>query len=130
MTTTRPRPLSPHLEIYRFTITMAMSIVHRGTGMALYAAMVLLVIWLGAAAIGEAPLSVVNLVYGSWIGQVILFLATWALFHHLLGGLRHFVWDTVNGLEPGQREALAWANLVGSIVLTLIVWAVFVWFRG
>jgi succinate dehydrogenase / fumarate reductase cytochrome b subunit len=130
MTTSHPRPLSPHLSIYRYTITMAMSIVHRITGMGLYAGMVLLVIWLGAAAIGEGPLGVVNMVYGSWFGQIVLFLATWALFHHLLGGIRHFIWDTINGLEPGQREAIAWANLIGSIILTLLVWAVFVWFRG
>jgi succinate dehydrogenase / fumarate reductase cytochrome b subunit len=130
MTTSRPRPLSPHLSIYRFTITMTMSIVHRITGMGLYAGMLLLVIWLGAAAIGEGPLGVVDLVYGSWIGQVVLFLASWALFHHLLGGVRHFIWDTIHGLEPGQREGIAWANLIGSIVLTLLVWAVFVWFRG
>jgi succinate dehydrogenase / fumarate reductase cytochrome b subunit len=130
MTTSRPRPLSPHLQIYRFTITMTMSIVHRGTGMALYVGTLLLVIWLGAAALGEGPLGVVNMVFGSWFGQIVLFLATWALFHHMLGGVRHFIWDSIHGLEPGQREALAWANLIGSIVLTLVVWAVFVWFRG
>jgi succinate dehydrogenase / fumarate reductase cytochrome b subunit len=130
MTTSRSRPLSPHLSIYRFTITMTMSIVHRITGMGLYAGMVLLVVWLGAAAIGEGPLGVVDMVYGSWFGQIVLFLASWALFHHLLGGVRHFIWDSIHGLEPGQREGISWANLIGSIVLTLIVWAVFVWFRG
>lgn len=128
--TTRPRPLSPHLQIYRFTITMAMSIVQRGTGMALYAGTILLVAWLVAGAWGEGPLGVVTFIYGSWFGQLVLFLATWALFQHLLGGIRHFIWDLIHGLEPGQREAIAWANLIGSVILTLVVWAVFVWFRG
>lgn len=109
---------------------MAMSIVQRGTGMALYAGTILLVAWLVAAAWGEGPLSVVNIIYGSWFGQLVLFLATWALFQHLLGGIRHFIWDTIHGLEPGQREAIAWFNLIGSVILTLLVWAVFVWFRG
>lgn len=127
---TRERPLSPHLQIYRFTITMAMSIVHRATGMALYAATVLLVAWLVAAAIGDDALGIVNMIYGSWFGQVILFLTTWSLFHHLLGGVRHFIWDMIQGLEPGQRETIAWINLVGGIVLTVIVWAAFVWFRS
>ena len=123
----RTRPISPHLEVYRFTLTMAMSIVHRITGVANYAGTLLLVAWLGAAALGEAPLALVNALFGSWPGQVVLFGYTWSLFHHMLGGLRHFVWDFIIGMEPGQREALAWANLAGSIVLTLLVWTVFVW---
>jgi succinate dehydrogenase / fumarate reductase cytochrome b subunit len=123
----RPRPLSPHLQIYRWTITMAMSIAHRATGIGLYAGTLLLVLWLGSAALGEDALTIVNAVYGSWFGQLVLFGFTWALFHHMLGGLRHFVWDFIIGMEPGQREALAWANLAGSIILTLLVWTVFVW---
>lgn len=106
---------------------MAMSIAHRATGIGLYAGTALLVLWLGAAAGGQQALDVVNAVYGSWFGQLVLFGFTWALFHHMLGGLRHFVWDLIIGMEPGQREALAWANLAGSIILTLLVWTVFVW---
>jgi succinate dehydrogenase / fumarate reductase cytochrome b subunit len=123
----RPRPISPHLTIYRWTVTMTMSIVHRVTGIALYAGTLLLAIWLAAAAFGPQALDVVNAVYGSWFGLLVLFGYTWALFHHMLGGLRHFVWDLGYGFEPGQREALAWANLFASIVLTLLVWTLFVW---
>lgn len=125
--TARSRPTSPHLQIYRWTITMAMSIAHRATGIANYVGSALLVLWLAAAAIGPEPLAVVNAIYGSWLGQLVLFGYTWSLFHHLLGGLRHFVWDFIEMMEPGQREALAWANLVASVVLTLLVWTVFVW---
>lgn len=128
--TTRERPLSPHLQIYRFTITMAVSIIQRGTGIAMYLGTVLLVAWLAAAAIGPEPLAVVNAIYGSWFGQIVLFLATWALFQHMLGGIRHFIWDSLNGLEPGQREAIAWFNAIGAVVLTVLCWAVFIWFRG
>jgi succinate dehydrogenase / fumarate reductase cytochrome b subunit len=123
----RPRPLSPHLQIYRWTITMAMSIVHRATGLANYAGMALLVVWLLAAALGTDQLNAVNGLYGSWFGQLVLFAFSWSLIHHMLGGIRHFVWDMILGMEPGQREALAWANLVASIVLTLVVWALFIW---
>lgn len=126
--TSRPRPISPHLQIYRFTITMAMSIVHRITGAANYAGSILLVIWLLAAAIGPDQLALVNAFFGSWLGRLILFGYTWSLFHHMLGGLRYFVWDAVLAMEPGQRETLAWANLVASLVLTVLAWAVFVWF--
>lgn len=126
---TRFRPLSPHLQVYRFTLTMTMSIVHRGTGVALYFGTLLIVLWLGAAALGEAPFALVNWVFGWWVVQAILFLATWALFHHMLGGVRHFVWDTVRALEPMSREWIVRVQLLGSVVLTLAAWALFVWFR-
>lgn len=126
--TSRPRPLSPHLQVYRFTITMAMSILHRITGAANYVGTLLLVLWLAAAAWGPEPLSAVNGFFTTWLGQVILFGYSWSLLHHMLGGLRHFVWDFIHGLEPGQREALAWATPIGSLSLTVIAWAVLVWF--
>jgi succinate dehydrogenase / fumarate reductase cytochrome b subunit len=127
--TTRPRPLSPHLSIYRFTLTMTMSIIHRGTGMAMYFGTLLIVIWLGAAALGEGPFGVVNAIYNFWLVQVIFFLATWALFYHLLSGLRFLIWDTGNFLDAPGREGLSRAALVLSILLTLGAWALFVWFR-
>ena len=102
----RARPLSPHLQIYRFTLTMAMSIIHRVTGIANYAGTVLLVLWLGAAALGEAPFGVVNALFGSWFGQLVLFWLHLGLFHHMLGGIRHFVWDTGNMLDPVGREMI------------------------
>ena len=123
----RARPTSPHLQIYRWTITMAMSIAHRATGIANYAGMALLAIWLVAAAIGQEPLNLVNAIYGSWFGQIVLFGFTFSLVHHMLGGLRHWVWDFAVMMEPGQREMLAWANLASSVVITLLIWTVFVW---
>lgn len=125
----RSRPLSPHLELYRFTVTMAMSIIHRITGMVLYLGTILLVGWLAAAALGEGPLALVNTAFGHWFGQLVLIGYTWALLHHMLGGVRHFIWDTGRGLGPGTREAIAWANLGASIVLTLLAWGVFAWWR-
>jgi succinate dehydrogenase / fumarate reductase cytochrome b subunit len=126
----RARPLSPHLEVYRFTLTMAMSIVHRITGAANYAGTLLLVAWLLAAAIGNEAFALVNGLFGSWIGQVVLFGYTWSLFHHALGGLRHFVWDTGRMLDPAGREVIVRIQVVASVVLTLAAWALFVWGRG
>ena len=125
----RFRPLSPHLQIYRFTLTMATSIVHRGTGMAMYFGTLLIVLWLGAAALGDGPMGVANAIYGFWLVQVVFFLATWALFHHMLGGLRHFVWDSVNLLDPVGREWIVRIQWAASILLTLAAWAIFVWLR-
>ena len=120
----RSRPLSPHLQIYKFTLTMASSIVHRGTGMAMYFGTLLIVLWLGAAALGEGPLAFVDAVLGFWLIQIVLFLATWALFHHMLGGIRHFIWDTGHGFGPVEREWLARATLVGSVAVTILLWAI------
>jgi succinate dehydrogenase / fumarate reductase cytochrome b subunit len=125
----RSRPLSPHLSIYRFTLTMANSIIHRGTGMAMYVGTLLIVLWLGAAALGEGPFGVVSAVYGFWLVQVVFFFATWALFHHMLGGVRHFVWDSIHALEPVSREVITRVQWVLSILLTVGAWALFVWFR-
>lgn len=123
----RARPISPHLQIYRWTITMTMSIFHRATGIANYAGMALLALWLVAAAADQEALNLVNIVYGSWFGQIVLFLFTWSLVHHMLGGLRHWVWDFAEMMGPGQREAMAWATIVASVVITLLIWTVFVW---
>lgn len=123
------RPLSPHLQIYRLTITMAMSIMHRISGAALYTGMALFVWWLFAAS-NPRDFDRFNAVAGSWIGRLVLFGFTWALLHHMLGGLRHLIWDTARGLEPGERELLAWATLVGSVTLTIIVWLLAYMVRG
>ncbi len=127
--TTRPRPLSPHLQIYKFTLTMANSIVQRGTGMAMYFGTLLIVLWLGAAALGDGPFGVINAIYGFWLVQVLLFLASWALFHHMLGGIRHFIWDSGNLMDPAGRETITRVQWVASIVLTLGAWIIFVWLR-
>ncbi len=126
----RARPLSPHLEIYRFTLTMAMSIVQRITGIANYVGTLLLVVWLGAAALGGETFATVSVLFGSWLGQVVLFGYTWSLIHHMLGGLRHFVWDSGRMLDPAGRELIVRIQIAASIALTIIAWALYVWSRG
>ncbi len=97
------RPLSPHLSVYRFTLTMAMSIVHRITGVALYAGTLLLAWWLLALSTDAGAYVHVSRIMASIPGQVILFGYTWALFHHMLGGVRHLIWDVGRGLDHPQR---------------------------
>jgi succinate dehydrogenase / fumarate reductase cytochrome b subunit len=119
---TQNRPLSPHLSIYKQIPTMVMSIVHRFTGMALYAGTLLVAWWLVAAASGEAYFDWVNGIFGSILGRLVLFGYTWALLHHMLGGIRHFIWDTGRGFDPATSTKMAWATLAGSITLTILVW--------
>lgn len=123
------RPLSPHLQIYRLTITMVMSILHRITGTALYFGSILFVWWLLAAA-NPRQFETYNAIAGSWLGRLVLFGYTWAVLHHLLGGLRHLFWDTGRGMDAGEREFLSWATLVGSVTLTVAIWIVAVMARG
>ena len=118
----KTRPISPHLQIYKPIPTMVMSIVHRITGSALYFGTLLLAWWLVAAASGESYFDWVNGIFGSILGQVILLGYTWALMHHMLGGIRHLVWDTGRGLEKETATKLAWATLAGSVTLTILVW--------
>ncbi len=120
----RSRPLSPHLQIYRPTLTMTMSIAHRITGAALYFGMLLLAWWVISAASGPNAYATFEAFIGSFIGRVILFGYTWALLHHMLGGIRHLIWDTLHGFQPAEREWLTLATLVGSIVLTIVVWVI------
>lgn len=127
---TRARPLSPHLQIYRFPMTGVMSIIHRVTGGALYFGTLLLVVWLVSAALPAEQFDFVNGIYGSWFGQLVLFGYTWALMHHMLGGIRHFIWDTGAMLEKHTATKLAWATLAGSVTLTLLIWVVGYMARG
>ena len=121
---TQNRPLSPHLSIYKPIPTMMMSIVHRITGAALYFGTILVAWWLIAAAAGPDHFSTANAVFGSIIGRLILLGYTWALIHHMLGGMRHLIWDTGRGLDKDVTTKMAKLTLVASLALTLIVWAI------
>ncbi len=118
----RPRPMSPHLSVYRVTMTMAMSFAHRITGAGLYVGVLLLAWFLIAASSDGSNFAIFSEFIDSFFGRLILFLFTLALFHHLLGGVRHIVWDSGYGLDAPLRDQSAWATLIGGIVLTIVVW--------
>jgi succinate dehydrogenase / fumarate reductase, cytochrome b subunit len=120
----RPRPLSPHLSIYRLTMTMAMSIAHRISGAALYLGVLLLAWFLIAASADASTFAVFSNFIDSFIGRVVLFVLTWALFHHLVGGVRHMIWDAGYGLDAPLRDQMAWGTLIGGFALTILVWGV------
>jgi succinate dehydrogenase / fumarate reductase cytochrome b subunit len=124
------RPLSPHLQIYSPLINMVMSILHRITGAALYFGTILLSWWLVAAASGPPYFDFVNGLFGTVLGKLVLFGYTWALMHHMLGGVRHLIWDTGRGLQLSTVDALCWATIVGSVSLTVVIWIVAFLLRG
>ncbi len=120
----KARPLSPHVQIYRPMLSMTMSIMHRITGVALAVGMVGLVLWFTAASISDSYFSLVQGFFNHWFGRLVLFSFTWALMHHMLGGLRHFIWDTGRGFELKTVELLVRANLIGSVLLTILIWVI------
>ena len=120
----RARPLSPHLQVYKFMLSYVMSGFHRVSGFVLYFGVLLIAWWLVAAATGPNAYANFEWFMGSLIGRLVLLGYTWALLHHMLGGVRHLIWDLGYGFEPAEREFLALATIVGSISLTLIVWVV------
>lgn len=124
------RPLSPHLQIYRPMLTMMMSIAHRISGMGNAVGFLLLAWWLVAIAAGPDQYAQVSSFFGSLPGRALLFLFSWSLIHHMLGGIRHLIWDTGRGLDKVSIEVFAWATLIGSITLTVLVWLAGYWFRG
>lgn len=118
------RPLSPHLQIYRWQLTSVLSILHRASGLVLGIGTILLVWWLVAGAAGPGPYRGVSDFLGSWIGLVLLFGWTVALAYHLCNGIRHLVWDTGRALDLRSTYAGGWAVVAGTAVLTLAVWIV------
>ncbi|WP_144752450.1 MULTISPECIES: succinate dehydrogenase, cytochrome b556 subunit [Bartonella] len=121
----KERPRSPHISIYRWTITMAMSIAHRITGMALYVGTVFLAVWLIAIACGEEAFRTINEIYSSWFGLCILFLYTLAGVHHMVGGVRHIVWDLKPCLLAKEKATVtAWATVFISLIITFMIWII------
>lgn len=116
------RPLSPHLSVYRPMMTMMMSIAHRITGAGLYIAMALLTLLLLGVGMGGVFYSAFGWLGSSAIGGLIVFLITWAIYHHLLGGVRHFLWDRGLYMDPKGREAMAIGTLAGGVALTVLTW--------
>jgi len=120
--TSDPRPLSPHLQIYRWQLTSVLSILHRASGIALAAGTILLVWWLGAAADGPEAYAGVQAFLGSWIGRILLFGWSLAFFYHLCNGLRHLWWDSGRGFELRQVYVGGWTVVAATIVLTAMAW--------
>ena len=118
------RPLSPHLQIYRWHIPMLTSILTRVTGNALIVSAILVVWWLLAAATSDANFAVANGVMTSWFGDLVLACSTLGIWYHYLAGLRHLYYDAGKGLDLPTAEKLGLACLIGSVVLTVLTFII------
>ena len=119
---TQDRPLSPHLQIYRWQWTMLYSSLHRITGLGLAIGTLLLVWWLLALATGPQAFAVAQGFIGSIVGQILLFGWTWALLYHLGNGIRHLVWDCGLGFELETARLSGHVMAGVSAAATLLVW--------
>jgi succinate dehydrogenase / fumarate reductase cytochrome b subunit len=113
------RPLSPHLTIYRPQMTSMTSIFVRLTGNAVIVAALMIVWWFVAAAAGPAAFGTANGFVTSWFGDLVLFLSTWAMWYHLMGGVRHLIWDMGHGLDVEKSETMGMIMIIGSVLLTI-----------
>jgi len=120
--TPAPRPLSPHLQIYRPQLTSVLSITHRATGIALGLGTLLLIWWLIAAASGDHAFALAQAFWYSWIGRLLLLGWSYALFYHLCNGIRHLCWDAGYGFTIQQTYRSGWIMVASSLALTIIAW--------
>jgi succinate dehydrogenase / fumarate reductase cytochrome b subunit len=124
------RPLSPHLQIYKWQLTSVMSIVHRMTGLALSVGTIFLVWWLVAAASGEQAFAAAQWFFGSWVGLIFLLGWCFCFFYHLSNGIRHLVWDAGYGYELPNAYRSGYAVIAVAIVLTLVAFVAGLMVRG
>jgi succinate dehydrogenase / fumarate reductase cytochrome b subunit len=117
------RPIAPHLSVWRWHVTMASSILHRATGVALYGAAFGLAVWLIAVAAGPEAYAPLGELLKSPIGQIALYLVVAALAYHLANGIRHLVFDTGSGLIPSDADTSAWFAILFAIAAPIGLWA-------
>lgn len=118
----RERPLSPHLQVYRWPLSMALSILHRASGVALAVGSIVLVWWLMAVAAGGDHYQRFVDCLSSPLGKLALFGWTLAMMFHLLNGVRHLLWDSGWGFELGRAQKTGWVVVIGTFVLTAAIW--------
>lgn len=124
------RPLSPHLWHWRWHLSMLTSILHRITGVALAVGMIFLAAWFVSAAMGPDSYAAFRDMAAHPVGLVILFGFTWATAYHLLSGIRHLYWDAGIGYGPRTVHMTSLLVILGSVVLTGLIWAAAWYYRG
>jgi len=118
------RPLSPHLQVYRWPLSMALSILHRVTGIALSVGTLLLTWWLVAAASSDQAFDTAQWFLASPLGLLLLFGWSVALFFHFFAGIRHLAWDAGFGFDAPIYNMSGWAVLIATGVSTVLVWVI------
>ncbi|MBC8337336.1 MAG: succinate dehydrogenase, cytochrome b556 subunit [Rhodospirillales bacterium] len=124
------RPLSPHLQVYRPQLTSLLSILHRITGVGLWAGALMMTYWLSSATYGPEAFERAQGILGSWFGRLVLLGLTAALYYHLANGIRHLAWDIGWGFEMDNLQISGWAVVVFTGVMTLLTFLAGYWVAG
>ena len=120
----RPRPLSPHLQVYKPQLTSILSILHRGTGIVLSIGSIFLVSWILVLTLGESAYQIYSQLVNNWFGKLVIFGFTFGLFYHLSNGIRHLFWDAGYGYDLKDAYISGFAVIFSSLLLTLITWLI------
>ena len=120
----RPRPLSPHLQVYKPQLTSILSILHRGTGIVLSIGSIFLVSWILVLTLGESAYQIYSQLVNNWFGKLVIFGFTFGLFYHLSNGIRHLFWDAGYGYDLKDAYISGFAVIFSSVSLTLITWLI------
>ncbi len=120
----RARPMSPHLQIWRWHVTMATSIFHRATGVALYVAALIGAAWALSLAAGPDAYATFKDLLGTPLGLFVMFGLSVSVFYHLGNGIRHLVWDFGHGLDVKSANASAWVVFGFTAAATVAAWAI------
>ena len=120
----RPRPLSPHLQVYKPQLTSILSILHRGTGIVLSIGSIFLVSWILVLTLGESAYQIYSQLINNWFGKLVIFGFTFGLFYHLSNGIRHLFWDAGYGYDLKDAYISGFAVIFSSLLLTLITWLI------
>ena len=120
----RPRPLSPHLQVYKPQLTSILSILHRGTGIVLSIGSIFLVSWILVLTLGESAYKIYSQLVNNWFGKLVIFGFTFGLFYHLSNGIRHLFWDAGYGYDLKDAYISGFAVIFSSLSLTLITWLI------
>ena len=124
------RPLSPHLQVYRPQLTSILSILHRITGVVIWAGAVMMTYWIASATYGPEAFARAQWFLGSWFGRLVLLGLTGATFYHLANGIRHLAWDIGWGYEMDKLNISGWAVLIFTGVMTVLTFIAGYWVAG
>jgi|TARA_B100000378_G_C17966328_1_gene385416 succinate dehydrogenase / fumarate reductase cytochrome b subunit len=119
------RPLSPHLQIYHPSFSMIMSISHRITGAVLYLGIFFLLLWYFSIFFGAETFNLVSTILSTQLSKITLFFFVWIFFHHMYGGIRHFIWDFGLGFDIRSVDILAFLTLALSLSSTILTFIYF-----
>ncbi len=119
----KPRPLSPHLQIYRLPLAAILSILHRITGGGLVISLLFFIAWLASLAMGETAYGSFKDFMSSCFGQIVIFFSLFGFYYHLANGIRHLVWDYGHGYDLSTVRLTSWLVIITSVGATILTWS-------